>query len=142
LHRYDQAEDAKRRAAKDTAVFASRPGAVGRVLTPPGGGAPPSLPVGTLTANAIKVTLVVAAQEVLAILWPQGTSHVPINVSARGRMLRARLNAKSLRKVQAAIRAAGTDRVAVVLQAKLDVGDGLAEAGLSVQPRRAAQASD
>ena len=90
---------------------------------------------GTLSVRTLKVTAVVPVEEVLAILWPQGTSHVPITVSARGRKLRARLNAKSLKKVQAAIRAAGTDRVAVVLQATLDVGDVLAEAGLTVQPK-------
>jgi predicted O-methyltransferase YrrM len=43
--------------------------------------------------------------------------------------------AKSLRKAQAAIREAGVDGVAVILQGALAAGDEITEAGLSAQPK-------
>ena len=49
--------------------------------------------------------------------------------------------AKSLRKAQTAIREAGVDTFALVLQAALIAGDMIAEAGLSVQPKALPESS-
>ena len=46
----------------------------------------------------------------------------------------AEIAAKSLRKAQTAIREAGADNLALVLQGRL-TGDTIAEAGLSAQPK-------
>jgi hypothetical protein len=53
------------------------------------------------------------------------------------RKLTADIATKSLRKAQTAIREAGADGVALVLQGCLLEGDIVAEAGLSAQPKAA-----
>ena len=65
----------------------------------------------TLAAKSIKVTLVVD---------PAG-----------GRSLRATFNAKSLRRAQAAVRKAGPEAIAVIVQGKLGPGDEVHEAGIA-----------
>jgi hypothetical protein len=92
---------------------------------------------GTLQVRAIKVTIVVRPEDALAIAPAAGAAPVAIVVRTEaGRMLRATLNSKTLRKVQTAIRQAGLDQVAVVLQGKLETGDRIAEAGLIAQLRQ------
>ena len=51
------------------------------------------------------------------------------------RTITAEIAAKSLRKAQTAIREAGADNIALVLQGHLAVGDAIAEAGLAAQPK-------
>jgi hypothetical protein len=94
----------------------------------------------TLTAKALKVTLVLDAAQVAAIDLADGQPAPPFSVgiasangAVDGRKVTAQVNAKSLRKVIAAIGQHGPDHVAVILQGKLIEGDILAEAGLVAQ---------
>jgi hypothetical protein len=94
----------------------------------------------TLSAKSLKVTLVLNPSEVAAIPTPEGKPRCIVRVNVAGRAVVADLNAKSVRKAIATIRAAGADNVAVILQGKLEAGDTLAEAGLSVQLKTKAEA--
>jgi hypothetical protein len=88
----------------------------------------------TLSAKSLKVTLVLAPTEVLALSAPDGQPRCLVRVKvAGGRTVVADLNAKSVRKAIATINAAGPERVACILQGKLEANDVLAEAGLSAQ---------
>jgi hypothetical protein len=85
-----------------------------------------------VSASKLKVTTLLRADELLAVPAPDGQPRVVLKVKLTDRVLTADLAAKSVRKVQAAVRANGADNVAVVLQGVL-VGDAIAEAGLSAQ---------
>ena len=87
----------------------------------------------TLTAARLKCTLVLSAVEVGAIAAPEGTPRVALRIAVPGRTVSADIATKSLRKAQAAIREAGVDGVAVILQGHLIAGDVIAEAGLVAQ---------
>jgi hypothetical protein len=62
-----------------------------------------------------------------------------VRVNVAGRTVVADLNAKSVRKAITAIRTAGVDGVACILQGKLNADDTLGEAGLSVQLKTKAE---
>lgn len=94
----------------------------------------------TLTANRLKVTLVLDADELLAVHAPDGQPRVRLRIRLPDRKLSADIAAKSLRKAQAAIREAGADAIALILQGCLVEGDVIAEAGLSAQLKAAKQA--
>jgi hypothetical protein len=98
----------------------------------------PPAPVipGTLQVKAVKITIVVRPEDALAVVPAAGPAAITVRTED-GRTFRAALNSKTVRKVQAAIREAGLDHVAVVLQAKLGSGNTLEEAGLSAQPKGA-----
>jgi hypothetical protein len=146
MHRQEQAEEAKRRRAKDAGPFTPRPDAVARVIPKPvqPSDVPPSNAIrsddktltssGEIVAKTIKVTVVLGPQDVLRLHLPAG-DHVPITISVAGRRLHARLSAKTVRRAQAAIRTTGLDHVAVILHGRLDPGDVLVEAGISAQPK-------
>lgn len=86
----------------------------------------------TLAVRSLKLTTVLDPAAVAGIPALNGQPRVPIAITCDGRTLRAELNAKSLRKVQATIAEHGADGVAVVLQGKL-TGDWVAEAGITAQ---------
>jgi hypothetical protein len=88
-----------------------------------------------LTARTLKVTLVLDPNEILALLVPDGQPRCLVRVTVAGRTLTADLNAKSVRKAIATIRASGPDAVVAILQGKLDAQNQLIEAGLSAQPK-------
>lgn len=92
----------------------------------------PAMPTTTLQAKALKVTALLDPAAVAAIPAPPGQPKVAIRVTAAGKTLVADINAKSLRKVVAAIAEAGPDGVAVIVQGKLE-GDRLSEAGIVAQ---------
>jgi hypothetical protein len=89
----------------------------------------------TLTAQPLKVTLVLEADELAAIPVEDGRPRVRLRIRLPDRKLSVDIAAKSLRKAQAAIRKAGADAIALVLQGCLVAGDIIAEAGLSAQPK-------
>jgi hypothetical protein len=95
-----------------------------------------SLP-GTLTASRLKVTTMLNATELLAIAAPEGKPRITLRIRLPGRTVTAEIASKSLRKAQTAIREAGADSIAPVLQGRLVAGDVIAEAGLSAQPKAA-----
>ena len=98
----------------------------------------PPLPLpGTLTAARLKVTTTLDAAELLAIQAPENRPRAVLHIRLPGRVLIAEVTSKSLRRAQATIREAGTDKVAVTLQGSLAAGDAIVEAGLSAQPRTA-----
>ena len=89
----------------------------------------------TLTASRLKITTMLNAAELLAIKPPHDQQRVTLRVQLPDRTITAEAAAKSLRKAQTAIREAGADNIALVLQGHLVAGDRVAEAGLSAQPR-------
>jgi hypothetical protein len=60
---------------------------------------------------------------------------VILRIRLPDRKLSSDFAAKSLRRAQAAVREAGADAVALILQGCLVEGDVIAEAGLSAQPK-------
>jgi len=92
---------------------------------------------GTLTAGRLKVTLVLNAAELLAVKAPKDKQRVTLRIRLSDRAITAEIAAKSLRKAQTAIRVAGADNIALVLQGRFIAGDVIAEAGLSAQPKAA-----
>lgn len=89
----------------------------------------------SLTAKALKTTLVLDAAMVAAIDLVDGQPAPPFVIAAGGRKVKAQVSAKGLRKVLGVIGEHGPDHVAVILQGKLTEGDVLAEAGLVAQVR-------
>jgi hypothetical protein len=87
----------------------------------------------TLTAQRLKVTIVLNASEVLHIPAPDGVPRTTMRILLPDRTVTAEIATKSLRKAQAAIRDVGGDGVVVVLQGRLVAGDVIAEAGLAAQ---------
>jgi hypothetical protein len=90
---------------------------------------------GTFQVRAIKISIVVRPEDALAVVPAAGPVAITVWCAEDGRTFRAALNPKTVRKVQTAIREAGPDHVAVVLQAKLGSGNTLEEASLSAQPK-------
>jgi hypothetical protein len=101
----------------------------GIALTAQAGG----IAVNTLTAKSIKATLVLDPNELVALAAPDGAPRCIVRVQVAGRTLTADLNAKSVRKAIATIKASGPDSVACILQGRLDQNNSLLEAGLAVQ---------
>jgi len=89
----------------------------------------------TLTAARLKVTVVLNPNELLGIAAPDAAPRAVLRVQLPDRTVTADVAAKSVRKAQAAIREAGADGVAVILQGSLAAGDKIMEAGLSAQPK-------
>ena len=94
----------------------------------------------TLSAKSLKATLVLAPAEVLSLSAPDGKPRCIVRVNVSARIVTADLNAKSVRKAIAAIKAAGQDNVACILQGRLGAKDELLDAGLAVQVKAKAEA--
>jgi hypothetical protein len=88
-----------------------------------------------LRAARLRLTLTLNAAELSAI--EKEKPRITLRIRLPVRTLTAEIAAKSLRKAQAAIRSAGADNFALALQGPLPVGDTIAEAGLSAQPKAA-----
>ena len=88
-----------------------------------------------LQARALKVTLVIDPAVLAGLDVPIGKPHVPFVIDVGGRRVTGRFTAKSLRKAVAAVAERGVESVAVVVQAKLAVGDKLEETGIVAQPK-------
>ncbi len=87
-----------------------------------------------LQAKALKASIVLDPAAFVGVVVPNGQAKFPITVEVAGRVLKADLNAKSLRRNVLAIEAAGPEGVAVVLAGKLE-GNELQEAGMQVMPK-------
>jgi hypothetical protein len=87
-----------------------------------------------LNAKSLKATLVVDPAPFVGLVVPSGQAKFPISVEVAGRVIKADLNSKSLRRCVAAIQAAGPEGVAVVLSGKPE-GSDLLEAGIAAQPK-------
>jgi hypothetical protein len=84
-----------------------------------------------LTSRAVKVTLVLDPAQLHGVTLVDSTRPQPFVVTVGERQLTGTLNPKPLRRVLATIREHGPDKVAVILQGKLEAGDIVAEAGVS-----------
>jgi hypothetical protein len=91
----------------------------------------------TLTASRLNVTAILNAAELFAAMAPKDKPCITMRIRLPDRMLIAEIAAKALRKAEIAIREAGADNIALVLQGRLIAGDVIAEAGLSVQRKSA-----
>ena len=89
-----------------------------------------------LTAARLKVSTTLNANELLAVPAPEGKPRITLRIRLPARTLTAEIAAKSLRRAQAAIREAGADNIALVLQGHLII-DAIIEAGLAAQPKTA-----
>jgi len=88
------------------------------------------------TARTLKVTLVIDGASLSDPVVPDGQGRVSLVVDVAGRVLRASLSAKSIRRASSAIDAAGgPGAVAVVLSGRLEPDNRVADAGIAVQPR-------
>lgn len=98
----------------------------------------PSRPTpGALTPGRTKISTTLDASALLDVPVPDGKPRVVLAIQGPDRIITASVSAKSMRRVQKAIRDAGADNVTLVLQGHLAANDAIAEAGLSVQPRAA-----
>jgi hypothetical protein len=96
----------------------------------------------TLSARALKATLVVDAAAVAGIQVPNGVPKFAVQIQLPDRIVTTELNAKSLRRAVTAIATAGEpESVAVVLSGKLEAGNVLTEAAIVAQPRAPAKAA-
>jgi hypothetical protein len=68
---------------------------------------------------------------------PKDKQRVSLRIRLPDRTTTAEIAAKSLRNAQTAIREAGTDHIALMLQGRLIAGDMITEASLSAQPKAA-----
>jgi hypothetical protein len=66
---------------------------------------------------------------------PNGQAKVTLTVAAGGRVLKADVNTKSLRRCIATINETAPDNVTIILQGKLEAGDAITECGIVAQPR-------
>jgi hypothetical protein len=94
-----------------------------------------------LSANKLKCTLVLRADELLTQAAPDGTPRVVLKIKLPDRVLSADIASKSLRRAQTTIRDLGNENVACLLQGNLVANDVISDAGLSVQPRVKKQAA-
>jgi hypothetical protein len=86
----------------------------------------------TITARSVKVTIPLDPAAVLGLAVKDGQARVKFTVTHDSGALRADVSSKSVRKVQAAVRANGVENVIVLLQGKLGHGEVL-ECGLTAQ---------
>ena len=89
----------------------------------------------TLTARALKCTVLLDPAEIEGLALADGTPRVQLRILVDGRAVTADVAAKAVRKAQAVIAEHGTAGVATLLQGKLGLGDVLLEAGLVAQPK-------
>jgi hypothetical protein len=94
-----------------------------------------------LTAAKLKITTVLKADELLAVPVPEGKPRVILRIKLPDRVLSADVAAKSVRKVQAAIRELGGENVACLLQGALVANDVVTDAGLVAQPKAKKEAA-
>jgi hypothetical protein len=85
--------------------------------------APAAARPGTLTASRLRVLSTLDATEVPAITPPEGKPRVGLRIRLPDRAVIAEIAAKSLRKAQTAVRDAGADNNAFVLQGRLVAAD-------------------
>ena len=88
-----------------------------------------------ITATKLKITTVLKGEELLAVPAPEGKPRVTLRIKLPDRVLNVDVAAKSVRKVQAAIRELGAENVACLLQGNLVANDVVTEAGLTAQPK-------
>jgi hypothetical protein len=97
---------------------------------------PPAKPSGNpvLQAKAFKITAVIEAEAIASLNIPNAQPRLPLRIATASRTFRVELAAKSLRKVQAALAAAGPDGLTIIVQGRLE-GEHLLDAGIAAQPR-------
>jgi hypothetical protein len=91
----------------------------------------------TIAARTVKVTIPLDPAAVLGLAVKDGQARVKFMVTHDSGALRADVSAKSVRRVQAAVRANGVENMLVLLQGKLGRGEVL-ECGLTAQVKASA----
>jgi hypothetical protein len=92
----------------------------------------------TVITKALKVTAPLDAAEIAALPTPDGQARTHLAISCDGKLYRAEVATKSLRKVKTTIAANGVENMFVMVQGKLK-GNEIAEAGLTAQVKAAKQ---
>ena len=87
------------------------------------------------SARAIKVTLVLDPTAFSGLAVPEGRPRHVLPVDVGGRVVKADLACKAIRKAVAAVAEHGPQGVALLLQGQLEAGDKLSSAGLSAMPK-------
>jgi hypothetical protein len=88
----------------------------------------------TVTTRALKVSAVLDAAEVAGLPTPDGQARSHLAVSCDGKIYRADIATKSLRKVKTTIAANGAENTFVMVQGKLKNNE-IAECGLVAQAK-------
>ena len=88
-----------------------------------------------LTARSLKLTIVLDPAQLMAVTVPEGSGPLPFAVAVGGRRVTGQLNPRTLRRVLNTLVEHGPEKVAVVLQGRLETGVVLAEAGITAQVR-------
>ena len=86
-------------------------------------------------AKAIKVTLVLDPTAFVGLHVPEGRPRHVLPIDVAGRVIKADLSCKSIRKAVTVIGQHGADGVALLVQGQLEVGDKISSAGLSAMPK-------
>jgi hypothetical protein len=88
-----------------------------------------------LTARALKVTLMLDPMQIAEVTLPPAAGPQKFRIAVGERRVTGQVNAKGLRKALALIAEHGAEKVAVIIQGKLEDGDEITEAGLVAQVR-------
>jgi hypothetical protein len=86
-----------------------------------------------LSARALKVTLVLDPMQIAEVTLPPAAGPQKFRIAVGERRLTGQVNAKGLRRALALIAEHGGEKVAVILQGKLEEGDVVSECGLVAQ---------
>jgi hypothetical protein len=87
------------------------------------------------TARSIKVTLVLDPGQFVGLVVPDGQPRYVLPIDVAGRVIKADLACKAIRKAVAAVAEYGPQGVAILLQGQLEPGDKLSSGGLSAMPK-------
>ena len=88
-----------------------------------------------LLAKSLKCTVVLDPAALAGVVVPNGQAKFQVTIQVGGKMLRAELNSKSVRRCVTTINETGPDAVAVIVQGKL-VGEVIEEAGIAATPKQ------
>jgi hypothetical protein len=85
------------------------------------------------SARALKVTLVLDPMQIAEVTLPPAAGPQKFRITVGERRVTGQVNAKGLRRALALIAEHGGEKVAVILQGKLEEGDVVSECGLVAQ---------
>jgi hypothetical protein len=86
-----------------------------------------------LSAKSLKATLVLDPMQIAEVTLPPAAGPQKFRIAVGERRVTGQVNAKGLRRALALIAEHGGEKVAVILQGKLDDGDEISECGLVAQ---------
>jgi hypothetical protein len=86
-----------------------------------------------LTAKALKVTMTLDPAQLAEVTVPNGAGPQQLRITVGARRVSGQVSAKSLRRAAAMIAEHGVEKIAVLVQGRLEEGDIITGAGLVAQ---------